>query len=44
MEIAEDLEKRLANDLAYIDNYTLLLDMKIAIATVFVVLRGSNAY
>jgi exopolysaccharide biosynthesis polyprenyl glycosylphosphotransferase len=44
MEVAEDLEKRLAYDLAYVDNYSLLLDMKIAIATVFVVLRGSNAY
>ncbi len=44
MEVAEDLEKRLAYDLAYIDNYSLLLDMKIAIATVSAVLRRSNAY
>ena len=44
MEVAEDFEKRLAYDLAYVDNYSLLLDMKIAIATVFVVLRGTNAY
>jgi lipopolysaccharide/colanic/teichoic acid biosynthesis glycosyltransferase len=44
MEVAEDLEKRLACDLAYIDNYSLLLDAKIAIATIFVILRRSNAY
>lgn len=44
MEVAEDLEKRLAHDLAYIANYSLLLDARIAIATIFVVLRRSNAY
>ena len=44
MEVAEDLEKRLAYDLAYINNYSLLLDVKIAIATVLVLLRPLNAY
>lgn len=44
MEVAEDLEKRLAHDLAYISNYSLLLDARIAIATILVVLRRSNAY
>ena len=44
MEVAEDLEKRLTYDLAYINNYSLLLDVKIAIATVRVLLRTSNAY
>ena len=44
MEVAEDLEKRLAHDLAYVENYSLLLDAKIAIATVRVVLKRTNAY
>jgi len=44
MEVLEDLAQRLAYDLAYVDNYSLLLDLKIAIATVFVILRPSNAY
>jgi lipopolysaccharide/colanic/teichoic acid biosynthesis glycosyltransferase len=44
MEVAEDLEKRLAYDLAYINNYSLLLDVKIAIATIRVLLKPSNAY
>jgi polysaccharide biosynthesis protein PslA len=44
MEVIGQLEKRLAYDLEYIDNYSLLLDAKIAIATVFVVLSPSNAY
>jgi exopolysaccharide biosynthesis polyprenyl glycosylphosphotransferase len=44
MEVAEDLRKRLACDLAYVDNYSLLLDVKIAIATAFAVLRPTNAY
>lgn len=44
MEVAEDLEKRLAHDLTYIDNYSLWLDTKIAISTIFAILRPSNAY
>jgi exopolysaccharide biosynthesis polyprenyl glycosylphosphotransferase len=44
MEVAEDLRKRLACDLAYVDNYSLLMDVKIAIATAFAVLRPTNAY
>jgi len=44
MEVTEQLEQRLAYDLDYINNYSLLLDVKIAIATVSVVLGRSNAY
>jgi polysaccharide biosynthesis protein PslA len=44
MEVAEQLERRLTYDLEYIDNYSLLLDAKIAIATVFAVLGSANAY
>jgi len=44
MEVADDLSKRLACDLAYVDNYSLLLDVKIVIATVLALLRPTNAY
>jgi lipopolysaccharide/colanic/teichoic acid biosynthesis glycosyltransferase len=44
MEVTEQLEQRLAYDLEYINNYSLLLDAKIAIATVYAVLGRSNAY
>jgi lipopolysaccharide/colanic/teichoic acid biosynthesis glycosyltransferase len=44
MEVVEQLEQRLAYDLEYINNYSLLLDAKIAIATVYAVLGRSNAY
>jgi exopolysaccharide biosynthesis polyprenyl glycosylphosphotransferase len=44
MEVIEQLEQRLAYDLEYINNYSLLLDAKIAIATVYAVLGRSNAY
>jgi lipopolysaccharide/colanic/teichoic acid biosynthesis glycosyltransferase len=44
MEATEQLEKRLAYDLEYINNYSLLLDVKIAIATIYAVLHPSNAY
>jgi lipopolysaccharide/colanic/teichoic acid biosynthesis glycosyltransferase len=44
MEVTEQLKQRLAYDLEYINNYSLLLDAKIAIATVYVVLGRSNAY
>jgi polysaccharide biosynthesis protein PslA len=44
MQVAEDLRQRLAFDLAYIDNYSLLLDAKIAIATAFAMLKPQNAY
>jgi lipopolysaccharide/colanic/teichoic acid biosynthesis glycosyltransferase len=44
MEVAKQLEQRLAYDLEYINNYSLLLDVKIAIATVYAVLGRSNAY
>jgi lipopolysaccharide/colanic/teichoic acid biosynthesis glycosyltransferase len=44
MEVMAQLEQRLAYDLEYINNYSLLLDAKIAIATVYAVLGRSNAY
>jgi exopolysaccharide biosynthesis polyprenyl glycosylphosphotransferase len=44
MEATQQLEQRLAYDLEYINNYSLFLDAKIAIATVYVVLGRSNAY
>ena len=44
MQVTEQLKQRLAYDLEYINNYSLLLDAKIAIATVYVVLGRSNAY
>jgi exopolysaccharide biosynthesis polyprenyl glycosylphosphotransferase len=44
MEDAGHLEKRLAFDLTYIDNYSLLLDARILIATPLTMLRAKNAY
>jgi len=44
MEVTAQLEQRLAYDLEYINNYSLLLDAKIAIATVYAVFGRSNAY
>ena len=44
MQVAEELGNRLAFDLAYIDNYSLLLDVKIVFATVFAMVRPRNAY
>jgi len=39
-----DLEKRIEYDLFYIENWSLLLDLKIIFLTVFKVLRDRNAY
>ncbi len=39
-----DIERRIALDLWYIDNWNLLLDFKIMLMTVIEVLRGKNAY
>lgn len=44
MQVAEDLQKRLSFDLAYVDNYSLLLDAKIVLATCVALLRPKNAY
>lgn len=44
MDVAEKLEKRLEWDLAYIEKYSLALDVRILLATVFVLLRPTNAY
>jgi putative colanic acid biosynthesis UDP-glucose lipid carrier transferase len=44
MQVAEDLKKRLSFDLAYVDNYSFVLDAKIMIATCFGLLRPKNAY
>ena len=39
-----DIEKRLELDLWYIDNWSLALDMKIALMTVIEIAQGENAY
>jgi exopolysaccharide biosynthesis polyprenyl glycosylphosphotransferase len=44
MDTAEELAKRLEYDLAYIDEYSLILDVRILLATTLVVLRPTNAY
>jgi polysaccharide biosynthesis protein PslA len=44
MQVREDLENRLASDLAYIDNYSLMLDVKIVFATILAVVKPKNAY
>jgi exopolysaccharide biosynthesis polyprenyl glycosylphosphotransferase len=44
MEVVEQLEQRLAYDLEYINNYSFLLDAKIALATVYALVHPSNAY
>jgi exopolysaccharide biosynthesis polyprenyl glycosylphosphotransferase len=44
MEVSEELRRRLACDLAYIDNYSLVLDLKIAIGTAAALLWPRNAY
>jgi len=44
MEAIGQLEQRLAYDLEYINNYSLLLDAKIALVTVCAVIHPSNAY
>jgi putative colanic acid biosynthesis UDP-glucose lipid carrier transferase len=43
----DDLEKmkaRIEHDLAYLRNWSLRLDLQIALKTIFVVLKGQNAY
>ncbi len=44
MQIREDLVNRLTSDLAYIDNYSLMLDVKIVFATILAVVKPKNAY
>lgn len=44
MQVPEDLTNRLSFDLAYVDNYSLLLDAKIMLATCVALLRPKNAY
>lgn len=39
-----DIEKRLELDLWYIDNWSLALDLKIALMTVIEIIQGENAY
>jgi putative colanic acid biosynthesis UDP-glucose lipid carrier transferase len=43
-ETDEKMRKRVAFDLEYIKNWSLLLDIKILFMTVFSVIRGENAY
>jgi len=44
MQVAEDLKKGLSFDLAYVDNYSLLLDAKIMLATCFALLKPNSVY
>lgn len=44
MEVAEHLERRLACDLTYIENYSLLLDAKILLVTPLTIVKAKNAY
>jgi lipopolysaccharide/colanic/teichoic acid biosynthesis glycosyltransferase len=39
-----DMEDRIKFDLWYIDNWSLMLDFKITFMTIFVIIRGRNAY
>jgi putative colanic acid biosynthesis UDP-glucose lipid carrier transferase len=43
-EVPEKMQKRIEFDLRYIREWSLWLDMKILVKTVFVVLSGKNAY
>ncbi|TWT12994.1 undecaprenyl-phosphate glucose phosphotransferase [Reyranella sp. CPCC 100927] len=40
----EKIQRRVDHDLYYIENWSLFLDLKIVLMTVFTVLRGKNAY
>jgi Undecaprenyl-phosphate glucose phosphotransferase len=40
----EKICKRVEHDIEYIDNWSILLDLKIILATVWVSLKGNNAY
>jgi lipopolysaccharide/colanic/teichoic acid biosynthesis glycosyltransferase len=40
----EKIRRRVDHDLYYIENWSLFLDIKIVLMTVFAVLRGKNAY
>lgn len=40
----EKIQRRVDHDLYYIENWSLFLDIKIVLMTVFAVLRGKNAY
>lgn len=44
MQVTEDLKNRLYFDLAYIENYSLMLDVRIIFATIFALVRPKNAY
>ena len=40
----EKIRKRVEHDLYYIENWSIGLDLKILLMTIFVVLKGDNAY
>jgi lipopolysaccharide/colanic/teichoic acid biosynthesis glycosyltransferase len=40
----EKIRRRVDHDLYYIENWSLLLDIKIVLMTIVTVLRGKNAY
>jgi Undecaprenyl-phosphate glucose phosphotransferase len=43
-DTVEKIQRRVDHDLYYIENWSLFLDVKIVLMTVFTVLRGKNAY
>jgi len=43
-ETEEDLKKRVEHDLYYIENWSVLLDLRILFMTVWIVLKGENSY
>jgi lipopolysaccharide/colanic/teichoic acid biosynthesis glycosyltransferase len=43
-DTVEKIRRRVDHDLYYIENWSLLLDIKIVLMTVLTVLRGKNAY
>jgi putative colanic acid biosynthesis UDP-glucose lipid carrier transferase len=43
-ETVEKMQKRVEYDLAYLRNWSLLLDLQIILKTLAVVMKGSNAY
>nr|NIS41067.1 undecaprenyl-phosphate glucose phosphotransferase [Desulfuromonadales bacterium] len=43
-DTADKIRKRIEHDLYYIENWSLGLDLKILLMTIFTVLKGENAY
>ena len=43
-ETEDDLKGRVEHDLAYIDNWSITLDLYIILKTIFIVFKGENSY